>query len=57
VKTLVGVPFAGNVRRSEVAGKSVTTWLYGSEDNGVTALYFDDRETLYAWRWNVMTGE
>ncbi len=57
VRSLVGVPFVGNVRRSEVGGKSVTTWLYGSEENGVTALYFDDRALLYAWKWNVMSGE
>ena len=32
VKALVGVPFSGNVHRTEVAGKQVTSWLYGSED-------------------------
>ena len=56
VKVLVGVPYADNVRRSEVAGKQVTSWLYRSEDGGVSALYFDDSLRLYAWRWNVRQG-
>jgi hypothetical protein len=53
-RSLVGVPFSGNVRRAEVAGKRVMSWLYVNEDGGVTALYFDDSSHLYAWRWNVM---
>jgi hypothetical protein len=57
VKALVGVPFSGNVHSSEVAGRTVTSWLYGSEDRGVAAVYFDDRGTLYAWKWDVMQGE
>ncbi len=57
VKTLVGVPFSGNVHQTEVGGKMVTSWLYGSEENSVTALYFDDRERLYAWKWDVMGSE
>jgi hypothetical protein len=56
VKALVGVPHSGNVHRSEVAGKQVTSWLYRSEDGGVSALYFDDSLRLYAWRWNVRPG-
>jgi hypothetical protein len=56
VKALVGVPNAANVRRSEVAGKQVTSWLYRSEEGGVSALYFDDSLRLYAWRWNVRLG-
>jgi len=56
VRALVGVPFSGNVHRSKVDGNGVTSWLYGSEDNSVAALYFDDRGMLYAWKWNVMGG-
>jgi hypothetical protein len=51
VRALVGVPFYADVRHSEVGGKHVASWLYGRDDGGVAALYFDDRGTLYAWKW------
>jgi hypothetical protein len=51
----VGVPYAGNVRRSQVLGREVTSWLYRNDEGGATALYFDESGELYAWRWNVMS--
>jgi hypothetical protein len=55
VKAVAGVPFEGNVHHTVVAGKEVTSWLYGSGDGGVAAVYFDDRSRLYAWKWNVLS--
>ena len=57
VKALVGVPFYANVRHSEVGGKRVASWLYGREDGEVAALYFDDRGTLYAWKWDAKSAQ
>jgi hypothetical protein len=57
VRTLVGVPFYANVRHSDVGGKRVASWLYGRDDGEVAALYFDDRGTLYAWKWDAKRGE
>lgn len=57
VKALLGVPFSGNVHRSEVGGRRVTTWLYGSDEKGVAAVYFDERGALYAWRWDVLRDD
>jgi len=57
VKSLVGVPYYANVRHSEVGGKRVASWLYGREDGEVAALYFDDRGSLYAWKWDAKRGD
>jgi len=57
VKALLGVPFEANVRHSEVGGKRVASWLYGREDGAVAALYFDDRGSLYAWRWDARRAD
>ena len=57
VKALIGVPFYANVRHSEVGGKRVASWLYSREDNEIAALYFDDRGSLYAWKWDAKRGE
>jgi hypothetical protein len=57
VKALVGVPFYANVRHSEVGGKRVASWLYSREDGEIAALYFDDRGSLYAWKWDAKRGE
>ena len=57
VKALIGVPFYANVRHSEVGGKRVASWLYSREDNEIAALYFDDRGSLYAWKWDAKSAE
>jgi hypothetical protein len=57
VKAVIGVPFYANVRNSEVGGKRVASWLYSREDSEIAALYFDDRGSLYAWKWDAKRGE